>query len=391
MGLVKGNKILYLKSFLCEGEFGSGKYYGYNNKKIISVVKIKTKNNTIGFGESLVGIYSPEIFQLNINYLSKFFINKNAEEGLKTIETLQKNKFFLISGVIKSLLAAIEIALIDLFSKENNLSISKTLIHLYKLNNINNLNKNRYVGLYSSAGSINSSNKDLELDAKKSNKLNIHRMKVRIDTTKPYMNKIDCISNNIDKFAVDMIANSYPKNSNLNKIELFLESTNKFNYLWIEEPIVVEKLHHFKNIRKKFKNIKFSYGENFNSSYDFINLIESLKFNYINPDISHITIQDFLNIIKSINYKKNKKIIIHCWGGVINLNMSLILGSLLKEYIKFVEFPIAEFSLNERYINECKISQSKLEINNDTIGNPDYFINNSRILKIKKKSVFNFD
>tara|TARA_B100000787_G_scaffold71854_1_gene52812 strand:- start:766 stop:1947 length:1182 start_codon:yes stop_codon:yes gene_type:complete len=393
MGSIKGNKVLSLESFLCEGEFGSGKYYGYNNKKIISLVRIKTKNKTIGYGESLVGIYSPELFQINIIYLSRYFVNKNAEECLKVIELLQKNKFFLINGVIKSLLAAIEIALIDIFSRENNLTLAKAIAYLYKLNKYDIFNNNDLVSLYSSAGSINSNIKDLESDAKKSKKLNIERIKIRIDSQKPYLNKIKCMTSNINELAVDMIANSYPKNTNIKKIEKFLEDTHEYDFLWIEEPLIVEKLHYFKKLKKQFNKIKFSYGENFNSSYDFINLIESFRFNYINPDISHITIQDFLNIVNLLKNKnsKSKKIILHCWGGVINLNMSLVLASLLKDYIKYVEFPIADFSLNEKYISECNIKKSTLIINDQIIGNPDYFINSSKIKKIKKKSVFNFD
>ena len=392
MGPIKGNNVLSLESFLCEGEFGSGKYYGYNNKKIISLVRIKTKNKTIGYGESLVGIYSPELFQINITYLSKYFINKNAEECLKVIELLQKNKFFLINGVIKSLLAAIEIALIDIFSKENSITIAKTIAYLYKLNKYD-INNNNLISLYSSAGSINSNIKDLEKDTKKSKELNIDRIKIRIDSQKSYLNKIKCVANNIDEFAVDMIANSYPKNTSIKNIKKFLDGTHTYDFLWVEEPLIVEKLHYFKQLKKQFNKIKFSYGENFNSSYDFINLIESFKFNYINPDISHITIQDFLNIISLLkdNDSRGKKIILHCWGGVINLNMSLILASLLKDYVKYVEFPIADFSLNEKYISECNIKKSTLMINDQIIGNPDYFINNSKIKKIKRKSVFNFD
>ncbi len=388
MGIVKGNQIISLEAFLCEGSFGSGKYYGYKNKKIISLVKIRTANKTIGYGESLVGIYSPELFQINIKYLSSFFVKKSPLEGLKEIETLQKNKFFFINGAIKSLLAAIEIALIDLYSKENNISIANAIKELYKLKS--DLST---VKLYSSAGSIKSNLEDLKRDANKSNKLNINRIKIRIDCQQKYKSKLDVISDNIKEFAVDIIANSYPKNSDPRFVKTFLENTNNYNFLWVEEPLEVEKLFHFHKLRKQFKDIKFSYGENFNSSYDFINLLSSLKFNYINPDISHITIQDFFNIINYFknNSKKNNKVILHCWGGVINLNMSLSLASLLKDHIKYVEFPIADFSLNEKYINNCRIKDSKLNIDNDIVGNPNYFVKENKIIKIKKKSVFHFD
>ena len=52
-------------------------------------------------------------------------------------------------------------------------------------------------------------------------------------------------------------------------------------------------------------NLSFSYGENFNSLNDFINLINFYKFSYINPDISHYPISDFYRLI---NYMKRYKI-----------------------------------------------------------------------------------
>ena len=59
------NKIICVEHVLCEGNFGSGKYYGYNSKKIISLVKISTEKKIYGIGESLVGIYSPELFEIS--------------------------------------------------------------------------------------------------------------------------------------------------------------------------------------------------------------------------------------------------------------------------------------------------------------------------------------
>ena len=58
--------------------------------------------------------------------------------------------------------------------------------------------------------------------------------------------------------------------------------------------------------------------------------------------------------------KINKKIILHCWGSLINLNTSLEVASILKKYIYKVEFPITDFSLNNFFINNSKIKDSKL-------------------------------
>ena len=66
-------KIVNIKSKIIQGKFGDGRYYGYTDKKLISLVKITLNNKQFGFGESLVGIYSPKLFQVNVDYLSNYF------------------------------------------------------------------------------------------------------------------------------------------------------------------------------------------------------------------------------------------------------------------------------------------------------------------------------
>ena len=68
MEQIKKNIIVSLKSKVLFGKFGKGKYFGYKNKKIISLVEIKTKDNAVAYGESLVGIYSTNLYRLIIRH-----------------------------------------------------------------------------------------------------------------------------------------------------------------------------------------------------------------------------------------------------------------------------------------------------------------------------------
>ena len=162
-------------------------------------------------------------------------------------------------------------------------------------------------------------------------------------------------------------------------MNLFLIQSNP---LWIEECVNVNEIHTFIKLKKKYKKLRFSYGENFNSKFDFINLIKFYKFDYINLDISHICISEFIKIIKFL--KKNnirKKIIFHCWGGVINLHTSLELASIFKDQIYMTELPIADFSLNNKYIFKLGIKDSKVNINSvDRKNINSYYQKNSNIL-----------
>ena len=359
MEQIKKIKVKSINSKILFGDFGNGKYFGYKNKKIISLVEIKLSNKLSGFGESLVGIYSPDLYKKNLEYLSKFFINKNVYECLEVSKNLQKNKFFFYSGLLKSILASIEIAIFNLIAKLKKKTFAEALNDYFFLGKRVLLND---ISVYASAGSIRSTLRDLEKDLSLSEKLKIKNIKIRLNIKSEYKKKIILLKSKNFKFAVDLISNTFEDNEIL-KFPKFLSFIKKFNPLWIEEVLNVDKLWDFQKLKKKH-NIKYSYGENFNSKFDFYNLIKLYKFDYINVDISHITITELVEMVillEKNNFKN--KILFHCWGGVINLQTSLELASLFKDQVYMTEFPIADFSLNNDFVHNVDIVDSKVNLN----------------------------
>ena len=390
MVTLKKIRIRKIESLIIKGDFGSGKYFGYKKEKLIGLTKIYSNTGNVGIGESLVGAYSPILFTKNLNFISAIIKKKNIFETLKILENIQKNKFFFNNGILKSIIAAIEIAIINLISEIKCQSFAKTTNEIFFKDH--NLKINNYANIYSSAGSINSNLNDLKRDIIKSKKLNIDKIKIRISTNSNFKSKIDLLTNHIKDFSVDLITNTYEKNKNHNKLKIFLNYVKRKNPLWVEEVLNVNDLESFINIRQKFK-LKFSYGENFNSLNDFVGLIKYYKFDYINPDITHMPISELARLIKFLkdNNLKNK-IIFHCWGSVANIYSTLQLSRLLSDFVKLVEFPITDFSLNNEFIEQAKIYNSKFYFDNSFILSQYYLkMKNIKNNKILKKYSFNFD
>tara|TARA_B110000971_G_C20018600_1_gene505168 strand:+ start:756 stop:1919 length:1164 start_codon:yes stop_codon:yes gene_type:complete len=387
--MVKKNKITIQKieTKILKGKFGDGKYFGYGDNKIISLVKITLSNKVFGFGESLVGIYSPKLFDCNVNYLSSYFLNKTINESLLIIKNLQNNKFFFYQGLIKSILAAFEIAILSNYSKLNNCPISTSIGKLLLKKKIN---KSKYVNVYASAGSIKSSIKDLKSDFTRAKSLNFNKIKIRLDLNTNYKKKIIFTQKFFNNFAIDLIANTYKKNNNQKKLTSFLKFIQKRRILWLEEPINVEEITNKEHL-KKFKRINVSYGENFTSYYDYLSLLEKKYIKFLNIDISHCSIGDIIKLILYIRKNKVKtRIILHCWGSLINLNTSIELASIFPKEIILVEFPITKFELNDFFIEGVTIKNSKVKSSNyleQIENNYDKKINYNQ----KEKDKFRFD
>ena len=390
MVALKKIKISKIESLVIKGNFGEGQYYGYKKLKLVSFIKIYTNTKNIGIGESLIGTYSPTLFIKNINFLNSIIAKRNIQQTLLILENLQKNKFFFNNGILKSLIAAIEIAVINLISEIKEQNFMKTATEVY-FKNFSSQNHD-CVDIYSSAGSINSNLTSLKNDIHKSKMLNIDRIKIRLKTDSNFKAKINLLKNNIRDFSFDLIANTYEKNRDYKKLEKFLSYIKNLKPMWIEEILNVNDLDNFHRIRNKFK-LKFSYGENFNSFYDFINLIKYYKFDYINPDITHMPLSELSKIISFLkNNNLRKKIIFHCWGSVVSTHTALQIARIFNDFVKFVEFPITNFSLNNEFVDQSEIFNSKFYFNDEFNINRYYSnVENIRSNKILKKYSFNFD
>ena len=96
------------------------------------------------------------------------------------------------------------------------------------------------------------------------------------------------------------------------------------------------------------------------------------------------------DLLKQESLQGDAKIILHCWGSLINLNTSIELASLFPKEIILVEFPITKFELNDFFIDNEIIKNSKVKLDNylSLIEN-NY---NKRInYKQKEKDKFRFD
>tara|TARA_E500000178_G_C17002961_1_gene746659 strand:- start:1056 stop:2210 length:1155 start_codon:yes stop_codon:yes gene_type:complete len=361
-------KIKQVDSLTQKSRFGDGKYFGYKKYKYLGIIKLTTDKKIIGYGETLVGVYSPKLFKINLSFISQFLITNDLSKSLNELNELKRNKFFFDNGILKSIISGVEMAIFDILAQANRTNHSNIMKNFFKTKQ----QLSSKINIYASAGSIKSSLSDLKKDLEYANKIDIGIFKGRLATGKNFIKKIELLRNEISNFAIDIIANTYEKNENLKNLNLFLKKISTSKPLWIEEILKTNDLFQFKNIKKH--GLRFSYGENFNSLIDFINLIELYKFDYINPDLSHLSIFDFVELNRHLNEKKQKdRIIIHCWGGPINFIYSLYCAQVFSNQVKLVEFPITNSSFMDKVYPKIRIKNSICTIDENIKSFKDIF------------------
>lgn len=367
-----------------KGKFGDKKnYFGYKKYKSSTIIKITLKNKIIGVGETLAGVYSPKIVSIIFDFIKKNLKKKITLKYLSDgLNKFKKNKFLFNEGIFVSVIAGIECAIFDIYNqigKDN------------KFLNYTNLTQRKKVEVYASCGSILSTPKEILNDINNANRRNFNKVKIRINLQdKNLFTKIKIAQENIENYAIDLICNTFDQKANFKKMNLFLEklSIYKKKPLWIEEFLFIDDLFIFNRFKKKFN---FSYGENFNSLFSLFTLLDKFKFKYINPDISHLPISEFIKLNNYIDKTYDeKKILIHSWGGPINIYLSLILASIFNKSIYLVEYPTTYFSINKKLNDIIEIKNSKIDVNSLPINRGYDLISNLKNFKNISNFSFKF-
>ena len=137
-------KITKIETIKISTSYGDGNVFGQpKSVRTMVFIKILTNSRITGIGETYSGIYVPETIETIVNFLSKNLINENPLEKNLVLEKLNI-PFVGNNGLIKSVISAIEIALVDISSKYLKIPMYKFLNKNYK----------KRIKVYASGGSV---------------------------------------------------------------------------------------------------------------------------------------------------------------------------------------------------------------------------------------------
>lgn len=382
-----------IKSIACH-RFSS-KYGESNNSfgqplgvKTIVLISLKTTSGKSRSHELYAGIYCPEILPTLVSKISEIYIGRE----IKLDYILRGNEFPFIanSGIIKSIVGAIESCIMQLYFEQNGIPLVdglKTLLNSPKRDK----GMESEIKYYGSGGSVAYSPSDCLKDAKKVIEKDLDGFKMRcglqeldndIERVKIVHKYIKENSKNKNvSLMIDFIQGTLNPKLGSKQLSNYINALEKFNIFWFEEPLDPDNIELYEELFDLKNFNKLCLGESFTCLNEFVafkNLI-----NFFQLDVTHLG--GFSETIKVLNYmhKFNPKIRFssHVWGSALSglLNLALCRASNL---ISWFEIPLLNFEINLHLFNQYEINYS--EITNDQI---DLYLKN---INTKKNNNYEF-
>ena len=329
--------------------------FGVMKNRPSLILELKDNFNNSGYGEVWCNFPS-DAANYRFNIFKNIFVNKlkdlEIDDPLKTISIFDKIKIVFIQsgdlGTYNNIVAAIDCAIWDLFSKNKKLP-------LYKF--INNNSKNN---IQSYASGINPGEALKKIEEARS--VGIDSFKVKIG-----------FNNNLDINLLNLLKENIKKNENLmfdvnqgwnlHNVKKYLLILQKYKTFWIEEPISASSTNEDYNSLSNLNNINIALGENINNINDFDYYFSNNKFNYIQPDITKF---GGISLIFNLSKKYNpKKIWLHFLGSGVGLLTSAHVMAAINPEGK-LETDINENLLRTKIFDtELKVIEGKFNLNNN--------------------------
>ena len=117
-------KIIKVEGFSLSSKYGDGNVFGQpKGVKSLGFVEITSESGKKGFGETYSGICSQLVNPI-VEFLSSYLVGKKLD-SIDFIDDMNNIPFISNSGIIQSVIAAIELAILDLIGKINEKPVFK--------------------------------------------------------------------------------------------------------------------------------------------------------------------------------------------------------------------------------------------------------------------------
>lgn len=327
--------------------YGDGRTFGQpSDYKTVSVIEVVSNDGTKGYGEAYPGVYAPVLVQNYIDLIAQDLVGLPICD-LGPFDKATNKHCISMSGIVRSIIGAIEIAIFDIRSKRAGMSLCQYLTHQAK----------DCLKCYYSGGSAVLSPRQTKEDVKQAIGLGHDAFKMRVGYQDNDIFRVeaarDALGSNI--LMCDAIQSTLHSWSIRESIDN-LREMSKFNLFWAEEFTDPSDVNNVSNLKSGTK-VDLAFGESFTTLNEFDSLCHRECLDVAQPDVTQCGgVRATMDICHHVRHF-TKRIAFHIWGGPIAIAANLQLAAALVNTADvWVEIPSVEFQLTRDLL--------KLEIRN---------------------------
>jgi len=302
--------------------YGDGNIFGNpSGSKSISVIEVVSNDGIKGYGEAYPGVYAPQIVKAYVDSISGDLIGLPIGD-FDQFDRKTNKHCVSMSGIVKSIIGAIETAIIDIQAKRKDLPLCKLLVDTPL----------SYVKCYYSGGSIVLSPDQIVTDVQSALDMGHDSYKMRVGyqdydididririarevlQSKPLM--VDAIQSTLHSWSL-FNANAY------------LTEMGKSKLFWAEEFVDPSQPQDVSSVRNASlcNNVDLAFGESFTTMNEFDSLCQRKCLDVAQPDVTQFGGIRATYYLCSFLLTYVKKIAFHVWGGPVAIAANLHMAS----------------------------------------------------------------
>tara|TARA_Y100000310_G_C20683601_1_gene817592 strand:+ start:558 stop:1721 length:1164 start_codon:yes stop_codon:yes gene_type:complete len=336
--------------------YGDGQVFGSpSGFKSISIIKVDYGDGLVGYGEAYPGIYAPTIVKAYVDFIADDLVGVSDWEQFDHVT----NKHCVsMSGIAKSIIGAIEIALFDIKAKIACKPLSKYLSDV----------KYDSLKCYYSGGSVVLTPEQIKEDVDRAISLGHEAFKMRVGYQDNDLERVAAAKDALNyRYLMCDAVQSTLHSWDLDKAIFYLKRMEEFKISWAEEfvdPSNPDEVSKFKYLT----DTALAFGESFTTLNEFDSLCIRHCLDVAQPDVTQCGgIRAAMEICRHVK-PHTKKIAFHTWGGPMaiaaNFNVAIAVAQLCEDIDDvWMEIPSTNLKFTEELLH--------LDIRNGRVRMPE--------------------
>ncbi|MEZ8694196.1 enolase C-terminal domain-like protein [Vibrio splendidus] len=309
-----------------------------------SMVEITLSNGIKGIGEGYLGVFAPEVFRTISELIGNAIKGSDLSNGYQHVVTKAKNvtAYWSLQGAAQHVISAIEIALVDAYSKYLNVPA----IELFGGSKV------KSIPMYGSGGDSLAPKymaRELELLAERGIKT------IKIRARHNQVDKTIWTINEAKKFgirvAVDMTQNLAVEGQTPSNVRDFHDAIFKKTgekLVFVEECLGLDKHNQLPELTVD-TDIVIAGGEIVTTKEELFTRIDDHYYNIVQPDASVLGgISDTIDICRHAQ-NQGVRPVVHSWGGPVSMMANYIAA--FATNCDLIEFPMPRFEIRDEMFN----------------------------------------